>query len=199
MNVGREKVKRAHLSDKISFAREDCTSLSFADESFDAVTVAFGIRNFEACSSLYKKRSRFQICGGTVANFGCSSSQQSSKNPTNKLEYTSNPVEDTAVDELPIWRKYMDNQTLLLRYKETGDMELKWALVLRYTDLVRRIAIQTCGLFSGFTQLDDVIHEGILVLLSAVDKYDPEKEVKFEASTDNTGCFLVKVHAHKTA
>ena len=25
----------------------------------------------------------------------------------------------------------MDNQTLLLRYKETGDMELKWALVLR--------------------------------------------------------------------
>ena len=39
-------------------------------------------------------------------------------------------------------------------------MELKWALVLRYTDLVRRIAIQTCGLFSGFTQLDDVIHEG---------------------------------------
>ena len=75
----------------------------------------------------------------------------------------------------------MDNQTLLLRYKEAGDMELKWALVLRYTDLVRRIAIQTCGLFSGFTQLDDVIHEGILVLLSAVDKYDPEKEVKFEA------------------
>ena len=38
MNVGREKVKQAHLSDKISFAREDCTSLSFADESFDAVT-----------------------------------------------------------------------------------------------------------------------------------------------------------------
>ena len=31
MNVGREKVKQAQLSDKISFAREDCTSLSFAD------------------------------------------------------------------------------------------------------------------------------------------------------------------------
>ena len=53
----------------------------------------------------------------------------------------------------------MDNQTLLLRYKETGDMELKWALVLRYTDLVRRIAIQTCGLFSGFTQLVDDVHQ----------------------------------------
>ena len=29
MDVGRNKVKQAHLSDKISFAREDCTSLSF--------------------------------------------------------------------------------------------------------------------------------------------------------------------------
>ena len=37
MNVGREKVKQAHLSDRISFAREDCTSLSFADENFDGL------------------------------------------------------------------------------------------------------------------------------------------------------------------
>ena len=41
------KVKKEGLSDKISFAREDCTSLSFADNDFDAITVAFGIRNFE--------------------------------------------------------------------------------------------------------------------------------------------------------
>ncbi|MDR0891699.1 MAG: bifunctional demethylmenaquinone methyltransferase/2-methoxy-6-polyprenyl-1,4-benzoquinol methylase UbiE [Mediterranea sp.] len=47
MDVGRVKVKEAGLSDKISFAREDCTSLSFADESFDAITVAFGVRNFD--------------------------------------------------------------------------------------------------------------------------------------------------------
>lgn len=47
MNVGREKVKKAGLSGKISFAREDCTSLSFADNSFDSITVAFGVRNFE--------------------------------------------------------------------------------------------------------------------------------------------------------
>lgn len=47
MEVGREKVKQAHLSDKISFVREDCTCLPFADGSFDAVTVAFGVRNFE--------------------------------------------------------------------------------------------------------------------------------------------------------
>lgn len=47
MEVGREKVRQAGLSDRISFAREDCTALTFADCTFDAVTVAFGIRNFE--------------------------------------------------------------------------------------------------------------------------------------------------------
>ena len=47
MEVGREKVQQAGLADKVSFAREDCTALSFADAPFDAVTVAFGVRNFE--------------------------------------------------------------------------------------------------------------------------------------------------------
>ncbi len=46
MNVGREKVKMEGLDQQISFAREDCTHLSFPDNRFDAVTVAFGIRNF---------------------------------------------------------------------------------------------------------------------------------------------------------
>ena len=64
MNVGREKVKRAHLSDKISFAREDCTSLSFADESFDAVTVAFGIRNFEGLDKGLSEMCRVLTAGG---------------------------------------------------------------------------------------------------------------------------------------
>lgn len=47
MNVGKEKVEKAGLEDKILFEKEDCTSLSYKDETFDAVTVAFGIRNFE--------------------------------------------------------------------------------------------------------------------------------------------------------
>ncbi len=74
----------------------------------------------------------------------------------------------------------MDNQTLLSLYQETGSEELKWALVLRFTGLIRRMASQVCGLYSSFAQLDDIVNEGILVLLSAVDKFDPSKDVKFE-------------------
>lgn len=46
MQVGRQKVKQAGLSGVISFAREDCLNLSYQDETYDAVTAAFGIRNF---------------------------------------------------------------------------------------------------------------------------------------------------------
>lgn len=47
MAIGREKVKVAGLSDVISFQKEDCLNLSFPDNTFDAVTAAFGIRNFQ--------------------------------------------------------------------------------------------------------------------------------------------------------
>ena len=46
MNIGREKVRKAGLDSIIRFEREDCTALSYAENSFDAVTAAFGIRNF---------------------------------------------------------------------------------------------------------------------------------------------------------
>ena len=47
MDIGQKKVAEAELQGIISFEKEDCLSLSFADETFDAVTAAFGIRNFQ--------------------------------------------------------------------------------------------------------------------------------------------------------
>ncbi|MBQ4162039.1 MAG: bifunctional demethylmenaquinone methyltransferase/2-methoxy-6-polyprenyl-1,4-benzoquinol methylase UbiE [Parabacteroides sp.] len=47
MEVGRKKVTEAGLSECISFEYQDCTALTYADDSFDAVTAAFGVRNFE--------------------------------------------------------------------------------------------------------------------------------------------------------
>lgn len=46
MEIGRKKVETAGLSDIISFTKGNCLSLSYQDETFDAVTAAFGIRNF---------------------------------------------------------------------------------------------------------------------------------------------------------
>ncbi|MBQ6653096.1 MAG: bifunctional demethylmenaquinone methyltransferase/2-methoxy-6-polyprenyl-1,4-benzoquinol methylase UbiE [Prevotella sp.] len=47
MSIGRKKAGQLGLSDVIDFKREDCMNLSMDDEKFDAVTAAFGIRNFE--------------------------------------------------------------------------------------------------------------------------------------------------------
>ena len=74
----------------------------------------------------------------------------------------------------------LDTQELLRLYKETGDEALKWPVVLRYTDLIKSAAIQVRGVYSSFAQVDDIVNEGILTLLNAIDKYDPGKGVKFE-------------------
>lgn len=47
MNVAREKVKRTGLHQVIDMKKEDCLAMSFPDNTFDAATSAFGIRNFQ--------------------------------------------------------------------------------------------------------------------------------------------------------
>lgn len=64
MNVGRNKVEKEGLSGKISFAKEDSSAFSFNDESFDAITVAFGIRNFENLDKCLSEMHRVLQKGG---------------------------------------------------------------------------------------------------------------------------------------
>ena len=47
MDIGKEKVKNVGLEDVIEFKKEDCMQLSFVDNSFDVVTVAYGVRNYQ--------------------------------------------------------------------------------------------------------------------------------------------------------
>jgi len=47
LEVGRKKIAAKHLSDKIKMTLGDSENLPFDDDSFDAITVAFGVRNFE--------------------------------------------------------------------------------------------------------------------------------------------------------
>jgi demethylmenaquinone methyltransferase/2-methoxy-6-polyprenyl-1,4-benzoquinol methylase len=46
LNVGREKAKRLGLEEVIEFRKGDSEAMPFQDEQFDAITVAFGVRNF---------------------------------------------------------------------------------------------------------------------------------------------------------
>lgn len=72
------------------------------------------------------------------------------------------------------------NEELLLEYKRTKDLQIKQELVLRYIYVVRSIAIQMRDVYISFSQIDDIINEGVLTLMRAIDKYDVDKNVKFE-------------------
>ncbi|MCB0382341.1 MAG: bifunctional demethylmenaquinone methyltransferase/2-methoxy-6-polyprenyl-1,4-benzoquinol methylase UbiE [Psychroserpens sp.] len=47
LEVGRKKINTKKLNEKISMVIGDSENLPFDDHSFDAITVAFGVRNFE--------------------------------------------------------------------------------------------------------------------------------------------------------
>lgn len=67
MEIGRTKVKEAHLDDIITFEKQDCLNLTYPDESFDAVTAAFGIRNFQDLDKGLKEMCRVLKKGGMLS------------------------------------------------------------------------------------------------------------------------------------
>lgn len=47
LNIGKEKIAKKKLTKKIEMVQGDSEALPFSDNTFDAITVAFGVRNFE--------------------------------------------------------------------------------------------------------------------------------------------------------
>ena len=67
MEVGRKKVREKGLQDIISFDKEDCLALSYPDATFDAVTAAFGIRNFADLDTGLREMCRVLKPGGHLS------------------------------------------------------------------------------------------------------------------------------------
>jgi demethylmenaquinone methyltransferase/2-methoxy-6-polyprenyl-1,4-benzoquinol methylase len=67
MDVGRKKVNELGLTERIAFEREDCTRLSYPDTTFDAVTAAFGIRNFADLDAGLREMCRVLRPGGHLS------------------------------------------------------------------------------------------------------------------------------------
>lgn len=64
--VGRKKLQRKHLQDKIELRMGDSERLLFDDNIFDAVIVAFGVRNFENLEKGLADMYRVLKPGGSV-------------------------------------------------------------------------------------------------------------------------------------
>ncbi len=66
MHIGAEKVKKKGICDKVSFEVQDCASLTYPNNSFDAVTIGFGLRNFEKLTDSLNEIHRVLIPGGKL-------------------------------------------------------------------------------------------------------------------------------------
>lgn len=76
--------------------------------------------------------------------------------------------------------EFKSNEELLMEYKLTKDEEIKQEIVLRYVDTIRVIAHQMRDVYISFTQIDDIVNEGVIAVMKAIDKFDLDKNVKFE-------------------
>lgn len=73
LSVARNKISGTALQEKVSFIKGDSEALPFEDDSFEAITVSFGIRNFEHLDAglseinrVLKKRGLFVILETSV-------------------------------------------------------------------------------------------------------------------------------------
>jgi demethylmenaquinone methyltransferase / 2-methoxy-6-polyprenyl-1,4-benzoquinol methylase len=65
--VGRDKLRRRGLADRIQVVRADATRVPLPDGSIDAVTVAFGIRNVDDTAAACREMARVLVPGGRLA------------------------------------------------------------------------------------------------------------------------------------
>ncbi len=64
LEIGRKKINKRGMSDKMTFLNADSENLPFEDASFDAVTVSFGVRNFQDLLAGLKEIQRVLRPGG---------------------------------------------------------------------------------------------------------------------------------------
>jgi RNA polymerase sigma factor for flagellar operon FliA len=78
------------------------------------------------------------------------------------------------------WIASEDAQQLWLQYRDTQDPRLRDRLVMTYAPLVKYIAYRKVREVPASCQVDDFISCGLEALITAIDRYDPEKGATLE-------------------
>ncbi len=72
-----------------------------------------------------------------------------------------------------------DYGELWQKYIKTRDIEIKNELVLNYLHLVKRIVLRMMPVYQNFNEYDDLVSYGVLGLMDAIERFDPDQGVKF--------------------
>jgi RNA polymerase sigma factor for flagellar operon FliA len=73
-----------------------------------------------------------------------------------------------------------ETQALWSDYKRTGDKALRDRLILNYAPLVKYVAGRLGSGLPAHVEDDDLVSYGLLGLIGAIERFDPERDIKFE-------------------
>jgi RNA polymerase sigma factor FliA len=73
-----------------------------------------------------------------------------------------------------------DTQSLWLEFRRTQDKGLRDRLILTYAPLVKYVAGRLGSGLPAHVDEGDLVSYGLLGLISAIERYDPERDIKFE-------------------
>src|SRR5215216_3933253 len=76
--------------------------------------------------------------------------------------------------------KAVELRELWRRYKDQGDERARERLVVAYSPLVKFIAGRMASGLPSHVEEADLISYGLLGLIGAIERFDPEREIKFE-------------------
>lgn len=65
-------------------------------------------------------------------------------------------------------------------YQQNKDIALRNEIVLKSMGLVKTVAMSMRNMYIKFGEVDDVVNEGVIALMNAIEEYNPEKGAKFE-------------------
>ena len=74
----------------------------------------------------------------------------------------------------------MNMKSLWIEYKETKDNKVKKILIENYINLVKIVAGRMYNFYGSKVEYDDILGYGVLGLIDSIDKFDIEKNIKFE-------------------
>ena len=73
-----------------------------------------------------------------------------------------------------------DSRSLWLEYRRTHDKALRDRLIVNYSPLVKYVAGRLGSGLPAHVDEGDLVSYGLLGLMSAIDRYDPDRDIKFE-------------------
>ena len=73
-----------------------------------------------------------------------------------------------------------ETQTLWLQYRKTADQGLRDRLILTYAPLVKYVAGRLGSGLPAHVDEGDLVSYGLLGLIGAIERYEPDRDVKFE-------------------